>query len=467
MTFQNELKNIKEFEVGVEILNTLENKGHKAFFVGGCVRDLVLGIEPHDVDISTNAPMEVVEELFDTHDIGKSKDFGIVVVNHKGFSFEVAQFRVDSEESNGRHPDKVHMTKSFQEDVKRRDFTINALGLDKFGRVIDFVGGLNDLKNGLIKTVGEPVDRFNEDHLRMLRAVRFASRFNFKIDDNTFAAIRMLKEKVDLVSKERVKDELTKMASGDGVLFEKGIRLLDETKLLEVILPEVKALQNVQEDVMFHPEAYKFGDGTPFVHTMEALKQNTKKDSLINFAVLFHDLGKAVCHKLEFMPKRGKVCHRFSGHGVEGVPIIENVCKRLKFTNHEKDVFTFVSKNHMNMFHTREMKKSTIVKHASHEFFPILKEVMFCDDSCRVGMFDENDWNEKMEMVDNLLKEFKTFKKENSVKLVSGKVVMELTGLKQGKMVGDVIKVVTERFINSKDFVCISKLIKDVTNELK
>ena len=467
MNFKNELNKIKEFSVGMEILDIIENNGHKSFFVGGCVRDLIMGLKPHDIDITTNMPMEEIEKLFDTHNIGQSKDFGIVVVNHKGFSFEVAQFRVDSEESNGRHPNEVTLTNSFESDVKRRDFTINALGLNKSGDVIDFVGGVDDIKKGIIRTVGDPIDRFTEDHLRMMRAVRFSSRFNFKIEDNTFAAIRMLKDKIDDVSKERIKDELTKMASGDGILFERGIRLLDKTRILEVILPEVKSLQDVQEDIIFHPEAYKFGDGTSFDHTMEAIKQNTKKDPMINLCVLFHDLGKAQTHKLEFMPKRGKVCHRFTGHGNVGVDIIEELCKRLKFTNHEKSVFQFVSKNHMVMFHTRKMKKSTIVKHGSHDLFPILKEVMFCDDSCRIGRFDIEDWNDKMDMVDNLVSEFKQLKSNNTIKIVNGNDVMELTGIKQGKMVGEIIKTVTDRFLDTSEFVCLSKLIKDVANELR
>lgn len=468
MTFSKEIKNNKEFKVGVELLTVIESHGFDAFFVGGCVRDLVMGHESHDVDISTNAPIELLEEIFDTHDIGKSKDFGIVVVNLKGFSFEVAQFRIDSNDSDGRRPDSVEITNSFEEDVKRRDFTINALGMDKDGNVLDFVGGLDDMKSGVLRSVGDPVERFTEDHLRMLRAVRFASRFDFEIEPNTFSAIRMLKDKVDLVSKERVKDELSKMASGDGVLFEKGIRLLDNTRLLEVILPEVKSLQDVQEDVLFHPEAHKFGNGTSFDHVMESLKRNNKKDSLVNFSVLFHDLGKAVCHTLEFVPKHEKFCHRFNGHGEEGVSIIENLCKRLKFTNHEKDVFTFVSKEHMVFFNTgSKMKKSTIVKHATHEHFPVLREVMFCDDSCRGEKFDKDKFDKTMKEIDDVVEEFKSFKKGGEVKLLDGRVVMELTGLKPSKLLGDVMTEATERFLNSKEFVCMSRMVKEVAREMK
>ena len=467
MNFQNELKTNQNFSVGREIITTLEEKGFEAFFVGGCVRDLIMNIEPNDIDISTNAPMDVIEELFETHDIGKSKDFGIVVVNLKGLSFEVAQFRVDSKEtSDGRHPDSIQITNSFQEDVKRRDFTINALGMDKFGRVIDFVDGLKDIEDGIIRTVGDPIERFEEDHLRMLRAVRFSSRFGFKLDHFTFAAIRMMKEKVNLVSKERIKGELFKMASGSGVKFVEAIHLLDHVRLLEVILPEVKALQDVQEEPRFHPEAYEFGDGTSFVHVMESVKQNIKEDALINFAVLFHDLGKAVTHELS-KGRYDEFRHRFHSHDVEGARLAGEVADRLRFSGHEKEVVVFCAKNHMKIFHCREMKKSTAAKFATHDLFPFLKEVMFCDDSCRVGNFSSELFKETIEIVEQIGRDFKWSNVDNkAVKLVDGSVVMEITGLKQGIVIGEIIKEASERFLDAEKFVCMKRLVLEVADEL-
>lgn len=466
MIFQKEIKENINFKVGREILVALEEKGFKAFFVGGCVRDLILNIEPNDIDISTNAPIELVEELFETHNIGKSKDFGIVVVNLKGIDFEVAQFRVDSKETNGRKPNEVFPTDSFQEDVKRRDFTINALGLDKFGRVIDFVKGIDDIKNGIIRTVGDPVERFEEDHLRMLRAVRFSARFGFDIENKTFGAIRMLKEKVDLVSKERIKSELFKMASGDGVLFERSIQLLDKVRLLEIILPEIKALQDVQEQPEYHPEAWLNGDGTSFVHVMEALKQNSKEDVMINLSILFHDIGKALTHELDFREKFGEFRHKFNNHGEVGVEVIEKVSERLKFSSHEKDILSFVSKHHMTLFHCWEMKKSTIAKYTTHEFFPILKEVMFCDSSCRGDMFDVKEFDDKIKHMEKIRMEWKTFTKNDDVKIVSGNDVMEVTGLKPSPVIGQIIKEVSKQFLDSEKFVCLKSLILKVSNDM-
>lgn len=468
MNFTLEIQKNEMFSVGLEILKSLEDIGFKAFFVGGCVRDLVIGGgDPHDIDITTNAPMEVIESLFDCHNIGQSKDFGIVVVNLGKFSFEVAQFRVDSKESDGRRPDKVEITNSFEEDVKRRDFTINALGMDKFGRVIDFVDGLNDIRNGIVRSVGDPVERFEEDHLRMLRAVRFASRFGFKIDDFTFAAIRMLRGKIDLIAKERVKDELFKMASVNGKKFVESIQLLDHVRLLEIILPEVKALQDVQEEPRFHPEAYSQGDGTSFVHTMEAVKQNVKKDALINMAVLFHDLGKSITHELA-KRKYPEYRHRFHNHDAKGAVLAEQIADRLKFTTYEKEVVVFCAKSHMSIFHCKKMKKSTAAKYATNELFPYLKEVMFCDDSCRVGSFNSEKFKDTIKTIEKIGRDYKQFNKDNkNVKIVDGRVVMELTGLKPGPKVGDIIKKVTERFLDAENFVCLRGLIKEVANELK
>ncbi len=412
--------------------------------------------------------MDVIEGLFETHNIGKSKDFGIVVVNLEGLSFEVAQFRVDSKESDGRRPNEVRITDSFQEDVKRRDFTINALGLDKDGNVIDFVGGVDDIKRGVIRTVGDPVERFEEDHLRMLRAVRFSSRFNFEIEDETFSAIRTLKEKITNISPERIRAELVKMADNTGSKFAESIKLLDHTKLLEVILPEVKALQDVQESVIYHPEAYRGdNDGTTFCHVMEALKQNVKVDYMINLSVLFHDLGKPVTHTLEYREKMGQFMHRFTGHGEAGVPIIEGLCDRLKFTSYEKSVFTYISKNHMVLFHCRKMKKSTMVKHGNHPFYFILKEVMFCDDSSRVGLFNHKEFFGKLELVESTVKEFHQYKSKETVKVVSGLLVMNVTGLKPSPLVGGIIKEVSDRLFDATEFFCVKQMIEDVASELK
>ena len=451
---------------GLKIVSVFKALGYEACIVGGCVRDIILGLAPKAIDIATNAPMEIIERAFECHDIGKSKDFGIVVARVDNFDFEIAQFRTDGEYSDGRHPDGVLIADSFQEDCKRRDFTINALGIDMFGHVIDHVHGIEDIEAGIIRTVGDPVERFNEDHLRMLRAVRFSARLGFKIEDSTFAAIRTLRQNVDLVAKERVKDELFKMASCDGVKFAETIKLLDRCRLLEVILPEVKQLQEVQEEPRFHPEAYLEGDGTSFDHTLAAVRQNVWADSLVNLAVLFHDLGKGVTHELD-KGRYPEYRHRFHNHDVKGGHIAGEVADRLTFSGDEKEVVVFCARSHMSIFHCKKMKKSTAAKYATHELFPYLKQVMYCDDSCRIGKFNSEKFLETIKLVEQIGRDFKGFKTNNKVKLVDGRVVMELTGMKPSPKLGEVIDTVTERFLDSETFVCLRKLIKDVANEVR
>lgn len=199
-------------KASLEILEVLSEQG-EAYIVGGAVRDIIMGNEPHDVDISTNVSMDIIESKFRTHDIGKNKDFGIVVINHNGFIFEIAQFRSDGAYSDSRHPDSVQLGVSFEEDTKRRDFTINAIGIDKDGNVIDFHNGLADIQNKVLRTVGSASDRFEEDALRVIRAIRFASRFGYKIDTSTVEAIRNKRHLLKNISRERIKDELLKTIS--------------------------------------------------------------------------------------------------------------------------------------------------------------------------------------------------------------------------------------------------------------
>lgn len=451
---------MEEFEVGKKLLSRIELLGHEAFLVGGCVRDKVLGIKSHDIDLVTSCPMEELEEFFVCHDIGKSKDFGIVVVEFGGFSFEVAQMRVEDGYTDGRHPDSVLFTDKIEEDLSRRDFTINAMAMDFEGNGVDPFGGLHDLQSGVLRCVGDPVERFQEDHLRMLRAVRFASRFGLEIEDVTFAAIRTLHKSVDLVSKERVKDELFKMATCSGEKFAETIQLLDRCRLLEVILPEVKQLQEVQEDPRFHPEAYFEGDGTSFDHTLAALRQNVQEDPLVNFCVLFHDLGKGVTHELD-KGRYPEYRHRFHGHDDKGAELCGQVSERLKFSGDEREAVVFCAKKHMTLFHCKKMKKSKAAQYGNHKLWPLLKQTMFCDDSCRIGKFNSDKFLEMIITVESIASSYREFSKGDKVKLLDGKVVMELTGLKPGKELGRVMDEVTEQFLNADEFVCIVKLLKD------
>lgn len=219
-----------QLNAALSALDILSKHG-EAYLVGGCVRDLVMGIEPHDYDISTNVPMDTIESLFNSHDIGKNKDFGIVVIKHNGYIFEVANFRQDGDYSDGRHPNSIKLGVTFQEDTSRRDFTINALGMDRDGNIIDYHGGLKDIENKVIQTVGCPRHRFQEDALRMIRAIRFGARFGFTIDPNLLAEIVNMRGDILKISRERIKDELMKISSYGGVAYYRACEYFFETDI--------------------------------------------------------------------------------------------------------------------------------------------------------------------------------------------------------------------------------------------
>jgi len=246
------------------VCNTLQRHGHQAFLVGGCVRDILLRRDPADFDVATNAtPPEVLQLFPNGLDVGAQ--FGVVLVRHDSLKVEVATFRSDLGYSDGRHPDQVVYSKTPEEDVQRRDFTINGLLMrHDTGEVLDFVGGRADLAAGIIRAIGEPSRRFAEDKLRMLRAVRFAARFNYAIEPATFAAIREHASEIQVVSAERVREELTKLLTEGAA--RRGFELLDELGLLSVLLPEIAALKGVQQPPQFHPE------GDVWIHTLLMLE---------------------------------------------------------------------------------------------------------------------------------------------------------------------------------------------------
>jgi poly(A) polymerase len=343
---------LKDF--ATSIVRTLRDAGHQAYLVGGCVRDLLLGREPADYDISTDATPDEVMRIFpDTYAVGVQ--FGVVLVpppktsetGTNNETVEVATFRSDIGYTDGRHPDEVRFTKDSREDVARRDFTINGLLLDPItNQVLDFVGGREDLDAGIIRAIGNPELRFAEDKLRMLRAVRFASRFGYGIEPGTFAAIQTLASQIHQVSRERVRDELTRMLT-EGHARE-AFTLLDETGLLREILPEISAMKGVQQPPQFHPE------GDVFVHTMLLLSKLPHPCApTLAWGALLHDVGKPPTFRVA--PDR----IRFDGHVDIGVRMAEKICDRLRFSNSEKNQIPALVENHMRFADVERMKEST------------------------------------------------------------------------------------------------------------
>ena len=450
----------------VSILEKINNKGYDAFIVGGAVRDLIMGVKPHDIDISTNMPIEELNKMFKTYDIGKSKDFGIVVVNQGGYQYEISQFRSESDYSDGRHPDKIQIVRDFKTDAARRDLTINAMAIDKDGNIIDHFNGKQAIKDKIIQTVGNPHDRFEEDKLRMMRACRFSSKYCFTLDQNTKDAIKKNKEGINDIAIERVKDELIKMASNSGSKFADAILTLDEVGILDIILPEITKLKDFQETLHFHPEAYEDGGkGTPFDHTIKALRKNKIADPIINLAILLHDVGKGVTHRL----RSDGIRHSYFQHDKKGAEIIKDIAKRLKLTNKERDAIMFAAINHMKLFKGSQMKPSKILKLVKDENWEVLKQVSYCDDSCRTGMFDKKVFDDTIANMEKISKKWGDKLSQKKIKIIDGNRVMKLTGLKPGKEVGQIIKQVTDEVINKgiKDQKQIDDLIVRTYRRMK
>jgi len=346
----------------ISTIDTLRQHGFQAYLVGGCVRDLLLGREPADFDVATSAtPTQVMETFPETYAVGAQ--FGVVLVpspggecangekgTSKSYLVEVATFRSDLGYSDGRHPDEVRFTQDPREDAARRDFTINGMMLDPVtGELLDFAGGREDLEAKLIRAIGDPNRRFGEDKLRMLRAVRFAARFEYEIEADTLAAIQLLARDIQLVSRERVRDELTKMLTEGHA--RRAFLLLDQTGLLKEVLPEISVMKGVQQPPEFHPE------GDVFVHTLMLLENLPLPcPPTLAWGALLHDVGKPATFRVA--PDR----IRFDGHVEVGVKIAEEICTRLRFSNHDTDQVLSLVDNHMRFGHVTRMKESTLKK---------------------------------------------------------------------------------------------------------
>jgi len=332
------------------ICETLLGRGYQALLVGGCVRDLLLGHEPADYDVSTDATPEQVMALF-PESVAVGAQFGVILIPRDGLKVEVATFRSDVGYGDGRHPDSVVYSKTAQEDVQRRDLTINGLLMrHDSGEVLDYVGGQADLQAKVIRAIGEPDRRFKEDKLRMMRAVRFAARFGFEIEAETFRAIRRHVAEVHQVSPERLREELTKMLTEGGA--RQAFELLDETWLLQQVLPEIGAMKGVEQPAQFHPE------GDVWIHTLMMLEGlPSGSPATLAWGVLLHDVGKPPT--FQSAAETGDRI-RFNNHVEVGVRMAEAICQRLRFSNEDTEQILALVDNHMKFGAVEGMRASTL-----------------------------------------------------------------------------------------------------------
>ena len=337
-------------ELAADICRTLHASGFKAYLVGGCVRDLLLGREPEDYDVATDAHPGRVQELFPSSvDVGAR--FGVILVAADGAQVEVATFRSDVGYSDGRHPDRVEYSSLPEEDVRRRDFTINGLMLDmETQQILDFVGGREDLRQGIVRAIGTPELRFREDRLRMVRAVRFAARFGYVIEPATFQAIVAAAPHITAVSAERLRDEITKLLTEGAA--RRAFELLDETSLLKACLPEIAAMKGIAQPPEFHPE------GDVWVHTLLMLEHLAAgSPATLAWAVLLHDVGKPPTF-VSAAETGDRI--RFDGHAEVGARMAVAICRRLRFSADDIEQIEALVANHLRFKDVFQMKPATL-----------------------------------------------------------------------------------------------------------
>ncbi|MGA0176452.1 MAG: CCA tRNA nucleotidyltransferase [Chthoniobacterales bacterium] len=363
-----------------DIARRLQQAGHTAYFAGGCVRDELLGLDPHDYDIATSAKPDEVQKLF-PHTQAVGAHFGVILVMEHGRAFEVATFRSDHEYIDGRRPEMVTFSTP-EEDAARRDFTINGMFHDPVaGRFIDFVGGREDLKSKLLRAIGDPAARFREDKLRLLRAVRFAARFGYEIDPATSDALRAHAADIHAVSAERIREELVKILAHPSRV--RGFDLLDQSGLLKEILPEIEALKGCEQPAQFHPE------GDVFVHTramLELLPPGAPAG--LALAVLFHDIGKPPTFR--YHPDEDRI--RFSGHDRVGAEMTGRVMERLRFSRAETDRTVEAVRQHMVFKDVQNMRTAKLKRFMAREGFDEELELHRVDCQSSHGALDNYDF---------------------------------------------------------------------------
>ncbi len=353
-----------------DIVATLQQAGFAAFWVGGCVRDFLLGREPQDFDIATDAKPESVEKLF-AKTIPVGKKFGVIIVVAGGQQFQVATFRAEAEYQDGRRPEKVVFANA-EADASRRDFTVNGLFYDPLtNKIHDWVGGETDLRAKIIRTIGRPEERFGEDHLRMLRAVRFAAQLDFEIEPETFAAIKTLASKIKIISAERVRDELLKVFLPPHAA--RGLVLLRDSGLLEHVLPELAATVGCEQSPDYHPEGSVFNHIRLMLEKLPAQPSPSDDSSaaggleLLPWAVLLHDIAKPVTAAKDLAT--GKI--HFYGHEKVGAEMAEMILQRLKFPNRPTEEIVAAVRHHMQFKDVKLMRKATLRRLLLRETFPL------------------------------------------------------------------------------------------------
>jgi poly(A) polymerase len=355
---------VSQKDQAIAIVKRLRAEGYESYLAGGSVRDMLLGKTPQDYDITTNAKPDEVAKIF-PKTIPVGAQFGVLLVMMENEVFEVASFRHDGPYLDGRRPTHVRYG-SLQEDIFRRDFTINGMAYDPItDQIIDLVGGRKDLESKLVRAIGDPHSRFEEDRLRMVRAVRFAASLDFTIESETFDAIRELASTVKQISWERIGDEITRILTEGGA--KRGFELLDRTGLLKILLPEIEAMKGVEQSPDYHPE------GDVFTHTMLTLSHLDSPTETLAYGCLLHDVAKPVCIR------RDEQRLTFYGHTEKGAEMAEEVLKRLKRSRATWERVAYLVRNHLRHVQAPQMRLSTLKRFLGEDGIDELLELARID----------------------------------------------------------------------------------------
>jgi len=410
----------------------LKASGYEAYFVGGCVRDFILGKDSNDFDIVTSALPDQIVRLF-SKTVLTGAQFGVVTVIVNHHPYEVATFRSDDVYEDGRHPSKVHYS-SVKEDVFRRDFTVNGLLMDPTdGKILDYVNGHTDIENKIIRTIGSPDSRFNEDYLRMLRAIRFAANLRFEIDAETKYSIQRHAPKIKQISAERVRDELNKILTRGGPRI--GFELMSETNILKEILPEVDELKGVDQPPRFHPE------GDVWQHTLNMLdllpqSGESEKNICLGWGVLLHDVGKALARSED-----EKGVH-FYGHVQKGEAIADNFMQRFRFSKTQRETVLNLIRQHMVFMNVQKMRPARIKRFLRMPDFDLHLELHRLDCLASHGMLDHYDFCR--EQLRNLDEEAL-----HPPRLLNGHDLMAM-GFAPGKVIGEILLALEEEQLEER-----------------
>ena len=411
-------------DIVLDLLRRLQEAGHEAYLVGGCVRDELRGMAPQDYDMATSARPEEVEALFpQTHAVGKS--FGVILVVEHGHTFEVATFRAESDYTDGRRPNTVTFSDA-QTDASRRDFTVNGLFMDPLSDTVhDWVGGQEDLEKRRLRTIGHPTERFNEDHLRLLRAVRLAAQLDFEIDPATFAAVRDMADHINRVSAERIRDELLKLFRPPYAA--RGLDLLHESGLLAQVLPELLPTVTCEQSPDYHPE------GTVYDHIRLMLSKLPAEASVeLPWTALLHDIAKPVTQS---ECKDSRI--HFYGHEKIGADMAQQILQRLRFPNVEIEAIVQTVRYHMQFKDAPKMRKATLRRMLMRPTFELELEQHRLDCLGSHGLMDIYDF----------IREQQTVLQEKPLlleSLISGRDLIEL-GIEPGPALGQLLDAVRDQ----------------------